>query len=884
MELRVNGLPGWVVTDDSEPTFSVRLAAAERVDTLRLTVVDSEGGLLWDSGPLAFESTHIRYGGSALVPKTSYTVRGEGHLDGRVVAECHATFETGFLGGGWDARWIEPQQEPAIREKEVEFFELFTPHEEDFGGHVRLQPCRELKRSLRCEGRPKKARLYATAHGVYELLVNGQKAGPNLLAPETSTYRSRLYYQTYDVTALLHEGENEISATLADGWWIGRIGLSGDSCQYGDRLGFLMQLEWADGAGGVQTLCSDASFKSRRSYIDYADLFIGERHDYSASSEPWGPVSVVDHPMDNLLAQPTAPVVEWERLDAVRVFESPGGELIADFGKCMAGVVEITVRAPQGTEVVLDFSEVLDEAGDFYRNIMGRNKDQRDVFVCAADETIFHPRFTYHGFRYVRIAGVGRENVVSVRACALGTYLESTGHFACSDERLNALQRNIRQSERSNMLSVPTDCPQREKMGWTGDILVFARTGCFNYDLHNFLAGWLGNVRAEQCENGEVPNVVPTYPAQDRMERAMKGWNTSAAWGDACVLVPHDLCQVYGDKRVLRDNLAMMEGWLEFVAGVAAEKPEGFERMTPAQQARNQYLWNKGQHFGDWLTPSFAGTHGGVMAGMVATREVVASCQYAITVRTFLGVLDALLEAGPDEQLSRKRAQFADLLSKIKQAVREEYVSEEGVVSGDLMGLDVMVLQAGVVEGELAERVAARLARAIEQNGYRLNTGFVSTPHLLDVLSEYGLKDVAYRLLFQTDSPSWLSMVEKGATSIWENWEAITPDGKVTQSSFNHYALGSVGDWIYRNIGGIRLGEAGYRRIVFSPDVHCGLDWAECSVVTPYGEASCAWRREAGGVSLEITVPAQVSALLRLEDETRELHAGAQHLFVEAPR
>ena len=313
------------------------------------------------------------------------------------------------------------------------------------------------------------------------------------------------------------------------------------------------------------------------------------------------------------------------------------------------------MEAPERTEVVLDFAEVLDEAGNFYRNIMGRNKDQRDVFVCEAGETTFRPWFTYHGFRYVRIQGIDRGQVVSIAACALGTDLASTGHFACSDERLNALQRNIRQSERSNMFSVPTDCPQREKMGWTGDILVFAKTGCFNYDLHNFLAGWLANMRAEQCADGEVPNVIPTYPAQDRMERAMKGYNTSAAWGDACVLVPYDLYLCYGDKRVLRDNLAMMERWLEFVAKAAAEEPEHFARMTPGQQARNPYLWNTGWHFGDWLIPSFAGSHAGVMEGMMATREVVASCQYAITVRAFLEVLDALLQEGADDELSRMK-------------------------------------------------------------------------------------------------------------------------------------------------------------------------------------------------------------------------------------
>ena len=280
-------------------------------------------------------------------------------------------------------------------------------------------------------------------------------------------------------------------------------------------------------------------------------------------------------------------MVEWERIAPERLFLTPDGELLADFGRCLAGVVEVTVTSPEKTEVVLDCSEVLDEAGNFYRNIMGRNKDQRDVFVCGPGQTTFRPRFTYHGFRFVRLSGVQREQVVSIAACALGTDLVSSGHFACSDERLNALQRCIRQSERSNMFSVPTDCPQREKMGWTGDIQIFAKTGCFNYDLHNFLDGWLANMRVEQCPDGEVPNVVPAYPAQDRMERAMKGYNTSAAWGDACVLVPYDLYLHYGDKRVLRDNLAMMERWLAFVAKQAAQEPEGFERWTPERQARN---------------------------------------------------------------------------------------------------------------------------------------------------------------------------------------------------------------------------------------------------------------------------------------------------------
>ncbi len=282
MELFVNGLAGHVVTDDGGPTFSLQLRSIERFDAVRLVVTGPGGEVLWDTGVSAFASPHFRYGGAALSPKTVFTAKAVSYLQGEVAGECGAAFETGFMGTPWAAEWIEPLQDPAIREKEVQMHYLFTPHDDDFGGQDRLRPCRELKKTLTCAGRTRKARLYATAHGVYELLVNGQPAGKNLLAPETSAYHDRLFYQTYDVAALLREGENEITVTLADGWWIGRIGLSGDSCQYGDRLGFLMQLEWIDEDGATHQVCSDTSFESRRSYIDYADLFIGERHDYVA--------------------------------------------------------------------------------------------------------------------------------------------------------------------------------------------------------------------------------------------------------------------------------------------------------------------------------------------------------------------------------------------------------------------------------------------------------------------------------------------------------------------------------------------------------------------------------------------------------------------------
>ena len=723
-----------------------------------------------------------------------------------------------------------------------------------------------MQKTFVLEKIPEKARLYASAHGLFELFINGERADFGSLAPETSSYPSRLYYQTCNVAKLLKIGENRIMVLLADGWWIGRIGFTGDSCQYGDRLGFIMQLEMDRDDTNCQMICSDDSFVGRRSYHDYADLFIGERQDLlTQREESWRPCQKASFDTSNLIAQPVDPVSELDILSAVNIFRTPAGDLVADFGQVMAGVVELVVTCDGPCEIILDHSEVLDADGNYFRNIMGRNKDQRDVFLCPAGKSIIRPQFTCHGFRYVRISGVDQAGVQEIRAIILGTPIDERGFFSCSDPRLNQLQNNIRRSTKSNMFSVPTDCPQREKMGWTGDIQIFAKTGSFNFDLYNFLAGWLANVRADQRPDGEVPIVVPNYPIQDKMQRAGGKGGSSSAWGDACVLVPLYLYEYYGDVRILEDNLAMMERWLSFIAQAAATRPDIYDKMTPEQQARNQYLWNKGHHFGDWLIPSLRKLPDGVNKGVEATAAVIGSCFYAVTVQAFIRVLDALgAEGDHNADLVRKRAEYEALLGKIRLAVRDEYICDNGMIEGDLQGLYVLALYSGVAEGELGKRVANRLAELIRLNNNRLDTGFVSTPYLLDVLTDAGFKDLAYNLLFQTSSPSWLYQIEKGATSIWENWEAIQMDGTVTRSSFNHYALGSVGDWIYRHIGGIVADEPGFRRVRFQPDIDCGLDEASCSIRTTWGLVSCVWHWQDDVCTVSLETPPGVAAVVSI--------------------
>ena len=838
---KINGQSHTALSDHSTLHFSVWVEGAAETMRFRLT----QGEILcWDSGTLPWQPYY-----SAVLPlesKNRYTVTAEVTGSGNRV-ESSMALRTGMMGESWQAKWIEPQQENAIPERDILFFEQFVPMPDHFGGHDRLRPAQELRRTFTLTQLPHAATLYASAHGVYALWLNGKRVDERRLAPETTPYEDLLYYQIYDLSPLLQLGENTLRVLLADGWWIGRIGLTGHSCQYGDRLGFLGQMEF-DYGGETTRIVTDSEFESRPSHICYADLFMGEKWDFTAPQLPWVPCVEAGDADTTLTVQPVAPVSAWKTLDPVAVMTTPNGELVADFGECLAGVVEIRLNCPTGTVVTLDHSETLDTKGNFFRNILGRNKDQQDIVICGEGETAFCPEFTYHGFRYVRMQGAVQEQILSIRAKLIGTPLEQLGSFSCSNGQLSQLQNNICRSTRSNMVSVPTDCPQREKMGWTGDIRPFASTGSFNYDLSGFLGAWLGQMRVSQTEDGGIPIIIPSYPAQTAMQISTNGSNTSSAWSDACVLVPLDLYRMYGDKQVLQENLPMMERWLCYIAA-----------------ASHDYLWTDGYHFGDWLIPSYQDD---IEGGTKVTAPVIAACQYAVTTAAFIEVLEAL--DTPTETI----APYRTLLNNIRDAIRRKFVHENGMVDGDLQGLYVMVLHSGTVNDQLATKVAARLAQKIESNGGALDTGFVSTPHLLDVLMQYGYEDLAWRLLLRTESPSWLYQVTCGATTIWENWNAIRPDGTITTSSYNHYALGSVGSWMYRHIGGLRPLSAGWRTLEFAPDIPRCLNSAQCSHLTPYGLAACRWTQTERGTEIEVQVPHGVTAHLRLGEEVRPLRAG----------
>lgn len=869
----VNGRRAPMGIDDPRPLFHylARSSGTDKRVTARQTQVFQGEKLVWDSGRTAGDGTpYVAYGGPALLPKTGYQVRIRVWDEGDDPSDFSPAepFETGFLGGAWQGRWIEPEQEPAIREQDIGFFGMLRPDESFYNGQTRLREAQELEKRFVLAQRPVRARLYATAHGVYELTLNGGAVSRRRLAPETTRYDKLLYYQTYDVTDRLCAGENTLTVLLGDGWWIGRLGMAGDSCNYGDRLGFLMQLELEFADGSRRVIPSDESFQGRGSRIRYSDLYIGERQDDTYVPGPWRPCALAEYDNAVLQGQPTDPITVTGELPLREMVRTPAGELVLDFGQVLSGVIRLTLSAPAGTTVVLDHGEVLDRDGNFKSNIQGRNKNQQDVLVCTGGRRVFEPKFTYHGFRYVRVSGLAEEQILDAAALVIATPLSRTGTFETDDPRLNQLQHCIEWSAATNMTGVPTDCPQREKLGWTGDIQIFAPTGTFLMDLRNFLDSWLAQVRLDQYPDGQIPVVVPDHPSQERLQLGMSGSNSSSVWSDCCVLTPLDLYRRYGDRRVLEDNFSAMKKWMGYIAAVCREKPEGYEDFSPEKKARTPYLWTGGYHFGDWLIPSLRERPDGVMLGVNSTAAVVGACAYAIVTEGFIQVCRILKEDALADEYTR-------LLARIRAAVREEFVAGDGTVAGGgLQGLYVMVLRAGACRGELKEKVLQKLLDLLQDNGWRLDTGFSSVAHLLDTLYENGRRQEAYRLLYQTEAPSWLYMVTMGATTIWENWNAVRPDGTVTDSSYNHYAFGCVGEWMYRRMGGLYPAAPGCRAVRVEPDFACGLKWCRCAYLSPYGEVSCSWRLTGDGAEVSVTVPVDGEAELILGRETRRVGSG----------
>ncbi len=726
---------------------------------------------------------------------------------------------------------------------------------------TRPRPCPMLRREVELRGPAARARLYVTALGVYEARINGQRVGDHVLAPGWTSYRRRLRYQTFDVTPLLRAGRNAVGAILGDGWFRGRLGFRGGRRDvYGDRLALLAQLEVEYVDGSRETFATDDRWRAATGPIVASDLYDGETYDARLERDGWdqpgyddagwSPVAPVAWDLTTLVAPTGPPVRRTAEVHAVAVTRSPSGKPIVDFGQNLVGRARLTARGEAGQTVTLRHAEVLENGELCTRPLrLARATDQYTFRGGEAPET-WEPRFTFHGFRYVEVDGwpgeLGPGDVVAV---VCHSDLERRGWFECSDPLLQRFHENVVWSMRGNFLDVPTDCPQRdERLGWTGDIEVFAPTATFLYDVAGFLESWLRDLAAEQDERGVVPYVVPN-PLPN-------AYVPAAAWGDAATIVPSVLYERYGDLGVLAAQLPSMRAWVDCLANTAGARR----------------LWDEGFQFGDWLDPAAPPDKPGAARtdpGLVATAYFARSAELLSRAAGLLGQAD-------------EAARYAELAAEVRAAFDREYASPNGRIVSDAQTAYALALQFGLIEGAARRaHAAARLVTLVRAEGHCVGTGFVGTPLILDALAAAGAWDDAFKLLMQRACPSWLYPVTMGATTIWERWDSLRPDGSVNpgqMTSFNHYALGAAADFLHRSVGGLAPAGPGYRRLRVAPRPGGGLTWARVEHVTPYGPAACRWRLDGDLIEVEVSVPPNTTAEIVLpgrDDGPVEVGAGA---------
>ncbi len=725
------------------------------------------------------------------------------------------------------------------------------------------QPCPLFRREFTVRPGVARARLYATALGLYEMQLNGAVVGDQIMAPGWTVYSKRLRYQTYDVTAMLREGANALGAIVGEGWYRGRLGYGGGQRNiYGEHAGLLAQLEITYADGSRERVISDGSWRAATGPLLSSQIYDGEVYDARLERPGWSAPGYDDgdwagvRPLAQskaVLVAPAGPPIRRTQMVApVEIITSPSGKTILDFGQNVVGRLRLIVRGPAGQTITLRHAEVL-EHGELGTRPLRYAKATDQYTLRGAPIEFWEPRFTYHGFRYAEVTGwpteAGGPGLDSIRAVVCHSDMERTGWFECSDPLINRMHDNVLWSMNGNFFDIPTDCPQRdERLGWTGDIQVFSPTASFIYDVSGFLASWLADVAAEQERSG---GVVPFFVPNS----AYPGAVPAAAWGDAAVIVPWVLYQRFGDTGILEAQFESMCAWVDVVA----------------ERAGASRLWDKGMQFGDWLDPAAPPESPGAArtpSYVVATACLARSAELVSQIAGLLGHT----EAG---------ARYGALAAEVRTAFAAEYVTPAGRVLGDSATAYCMALQWALLPDEGQRRRAGeRLLELVRADAYHIATGFVGTPLVCDALCDLGYEEAAYRLLTQRECPSWLYPVTMGATTIWERWDSMLPDGSVNpgeMTSFNHYALGAVADWLHRHLAGLAPAEPGYRRLEIRPRPGAGLTYARAQHRTPYGTALCAWRIADGAITVEAEIPANTMARVTLpgrEDAPLEVGSG----------
>ena len=854
--LRVDGQrdPQGVV---AAPVFAWRLRSPRRGArqvayrvTVAVRMPDGALARVWDSGRVHESLTvGVAYAGAPLVTSADYEWTLEVEDDEGVTASATAAFATGIVHADeWAAAWIG--RNPVYRHTAL------PPQDTDISYTVnKLQPVRRFVRHFDLDVVPATAKVHASAKGVYRLYVNGHKVGTDEFAPGWTDYRDRITYQSWDVTAYLRPGRNCIAALLGDGWYVGFIGTDRrhHAQHYGTEPALLVQLMMDRAEGGRSVIGTDADWKEDASDILYADMLMGQYEDSRRADPQWHlperavddwSSAVVTSEDTSLLTPEVDPGVRATvRLPAVSVVPRGDGRFIVDFGQNLVGRVRLTLRGqPADRRVQLNHAEVLDDGELYTANL--RTAEPVDVFWTNGDaEQVFEPRFTLHGFRFVEVQGIAGDLAASdIEAVVLHNDVEFVGDFRSSDAALDRLFQNISWGLRGNFVSIPTDCPQRdERLGWLADAQVFAPTALALADLGPLLRRWMRDVRTAQNADGAFPDIAP------HLIHLREG---APAWGDGGVTVPWQVYRATGETAVLVEAADSMIAWVRHI-----------ERHNPDLIWRAQV----GNDYGDWL-----------QIGEETRKDVLATAYFARSAQLTAATLRIV---GRDDDA----VAIEQLRDRIRARFREAFIAADGTVAGDTQGGYLLTLAFELcADGAERDRVAEKLVETVLRRDVSLTTGFVTVGLLCPVLADIGREDLAFRLLHNDRYPSWLFSVRNGATTIWERWDGWTPENgfqSARMNSFNHYSLGSVGEWFLSGILGITqpADAAGYRDIVLAPRFDPFLDHAAGALESPRGRIESGWRRDGDHIAWNVTVPPGAPATASLPCAAAEVTEGGEN-------
>lgn len=822
--------------DVEKPRFSWQLLSDKEnivQSAYEIRVADSpqklnkKSKLIWTSGKVKSDnSVNIEYEGEALksMQRVYWKVRVWDNKNKASAWSEPAYWETGILNSKeWNALWITMKEEKSDKSLPAQYY----------------------RNEFSCNKKVASARVYVTSLGTYQLFLNGKKVGKDLFTPGWTSYHKRLQYQTYDVTSML-QNNNAIGAIVGDGWYRGYLGWKGGRSYYGDKLALLVQLQINYADGTSERITTDKNWKVSYGAIVESDIYNGEKYDarkemngwanYGFNENNWANVEILNHPKEMLIASNGLPVRAIEEIKPIKMLTTPKGEVVLDLGQNMVGWVRMKVKGKKGDKVTLQFAEVLDKDGNFYTKNL-RAAEATDTYILkGGGEEIYEPHFTFHGFRFVKLEDYpGELTLDKITGIVIHSDMKPTGTFTCSEPLINQLQSNIQWGQKDNFLDIPTDCPQRdERAGWTGDAQVFSMTAAFNFNVASFYTKWLKDLAVEQRSDGLVPHVIPDI---------LSGKGGATAWADAAVVMPWNVYRVYGDKRILEEQYASMKGWVEYMN----------------TRAGDDYLWNnpKEWHWGDWLAyqrgkPDYAGS--------VTEKDLICTAYFSYSTG-ILGKTAAILGKTEDAK------KYEELAKKIKQAFAQEYITPNGRLVSHTQTAYALALSFDLVPENLREKSAKHFANDVKKFGH-LTTGFVGTPLLCSTLSDIGRDDLAFMLLNRKKYPSWLYPVTQGATTIWERWDTQKPDGTIIEgmNSFNHYAYGAIGQWLYEHVAGVKsdVENPGFKHILFHPHPGGGLTNANAEFKSMYGLVKSAWEIKDGQFVYQVIIPTNTTATVTL--------------------